>query len=161
MFSKIGLLASSHRIQAGVSQKQQAIAAGMSNSKVSQIEVGKYPSISFRDLEALFSSIELEFFVRVARRGVIAESRTGLIEYHTHDGASHCSGSGFTIIWQDGALCTHCDRNGATVDDILLVALERAKEMARKGFTSNKRKEAMKHLARAAQLWQSEGGGNG
>jgi DNA-binding XRE family transcriptional regulator len=160
MLNKIGLLASSHRLQKGLFQKDLALAAGMSRSKVVKIEAGKYPSLDFADIQALFAAMGLDLFVRVGRRGVIKEGRTGLIEYHTHDGASHCSGSGFTIIWQDGALCTHCDRNGATVDDILLVVLERAKEMARKGFTSNKREEAMKHLARAAQLWQSEGGGN-
>jgi transcriptional regulator with XRE-family HTH domain len=161
MFKEIGLLASSHRVQKGLTQKQHATASQMCRSKLAAIESGKYPSLHVYDLEALFGAIELEFFIRVARRGIILQSRTGTIEHHTHGEASHCSGQGFTIVWQSGALCTHCDRNGATVDDILLVVLERAKEMARKGFTSNKREEAMKHMVRALQLWQGEGGGNG
>jgi transcriptional regulator with XRE-family HTH domain len=149
-----GRLLGEHRIQRGYSQRTLAAYSGMSKSKISKIETGSYSGLSVQDYCYLIDDLELELSIRVFRKGAMTQTRTGVIEYHSEAnmGAAHCSGQGFTIVWQKGALCTQSDRNGATVEDILTAAIKRLEEFDRGGFSCSKRQMAMDYLKKSQQL---------
>jgi len=126
----------------------------MSKSKVSRIESGVYRSLSVLDWCRLVDGLGLDLSIRLFRKGVMTETRTGVIEYHTEakTGAAHCSGPGFTIVWQKGALCVQGDRNGATVEDVIVAARRRLEEFEAGDSACQRNRLAMELLSRACAV---------
>lgn len=147
----IGRLLGEHRIQRKFSQHALAVYSGISQSKITKIERGVYPGLSVQDFCYLADDLDLDISIRLLRKGVLMQTRTGSIEYFPEaaTGAAHCSGQGFTIVWQKGALCTQSDRNGATVEDILVAALKRLDEFQSGDFCCQETQMAMECLTKA------------
>jgi transcriptional regulator with XRE-family HTH domain len=154
LLTYFGRLLAEHRVRAGHSQRTLANYSGMSNSKISKIETGIYNGLSVLDYSYLIDDLNLELSVRLFRKGVMTQTQTGVLEYYSEasTGAAHCSGQGFTIVWQKGALCTQSDRNGATVEDILIAAYKRLEEFEHGDFSCAENQLAMEYLTKAKAI---------
>jgi transcriptional regulator with XRE-family HTH domain len=150
----IGRLLGEHRIQRKLSQYELAKYSGFGQSKITKIERGVYPGLSVQDFCYLADDLDLDISIRLLRKGVLMQTRTGSIEYFPEatTGAAHCSGQGFTIVWQKGALVTQSDRNGATVEDILCAALKRLDEFQSGDFHCPENQMAMECLTKATHF---------
>jgi transcriptional regulator with XRE-family HTH domain len=156
LLESLGKSLQGHRLQQGFSQRTLAEHSKFSKSKICRIEIGRYPSLTVNHLFSLAKDLGLELSIRFYRRGIMHETRSGTLEYYTESlpRASRCAGQGFMIVWQSGPLCTQSDRNGATMEDVILAVIKRLEEFQSGDFRCEENNQAIGLLEKAMHLLQ-------
>jgi DNA-binding XRE family transcriptional regulator len=153
LLHSLGKKIQAHRLRRGLSQKGLAQVSNFSKSKICRIEIGKYPSLTVHHLALLAESLNLDLAISFYKRGVMSQTCTGRLEHHpeTPQSSAHSCGTGISILWQKGALLADCDRNGATVEDVIRAAIKRLEEYQSGDFRCEENNIAIELLNKSIQ----------